>query len=49
MLTFLISLAIMFSLVWAGVTWAKREDRRRMETGELDGIEEVLGSARDHR
>jgi hypothetical protein len=49
MLTFLISLAIMFSLVWAGVTWAKREDRRRMATDELDGIEEVLGSARDHR
>jgi hypothetical protein len=49
MLTFLISLVLMFSLVWAGVTWAKREDRRRMDTDEFDGIEEVLGSARDHR
>jgi hypothetical protein len=49
MLTFLISLAIMFSLVWAGVTWAKREERRRMAADELDGMEEVLGSARDHR
>jgi hypothetical protein len=49
MLTFLISLAIMFSLVWAGVTWAKREERRRMVADELNGFEEVLGSARDHR
>jgi F0F1-type ATP synthase membrane subunit b/b' len=49
MLTFLISLAIMFSLVWAGVTWAKREERRRMVADELDGMEEVLGNARDHR
>ena len=49
MLTFLISLAIMFSLVWAGVTWAKREERRRRAADELNGFEEVLGSARDHR
>ena len=49
MLTFLISLVLMFSLVGAGVTWAKREERRRMTAGERDGIEEVLGSARDHR
>jgi hypothetical protein len=49
MLTFLISLALMFSLVWAGITWAKREERRRMATHEFDGIEEVVGSARDHR
>jgi hypothetical protein len=49
MLTFLISLAIMFSLVWAGVTWAKREERRRMAADELNGMEEVLGNARDHR
>jgi hypothetical protein len=49
MLTFLISLAIMFSLVWAGVTWAKREERRRMAADELNGFEEVLGNARDHR
>jgi hypothetical protein len=44
-LTFLISLAIMFSLVWAGITWAKREERRRMQ---FDASEEVR-SARDHR
>ena len=49
MLTFLISLAIMFSLVWAGVTWAKREERRRMAADELNGFEEVHGHARDHR
>jgi hypothetical protein len=49
MLTFLISLAIMFGVVWAGVTWAKREERRRMAAGELNGMEEVLGNARDHR
>jgi hypothetical protein len=49
MLTFLISLAIMFSLVGAGVTWAKREERRRMSADEPNGIEEVLGNARDHR
>jgi hypothetical protein len=49
MLTFLISLALMFSLVWAGITWAKREERRRMAADELNGIEEVLGNGRDHR
>ena len=49
MLTFLISLVLMFSLVGAGVTWAKREERRRMAADELNGIREVLGSARDHR
>ena len=49
MLSFLISLAIMFSLVWAGITWAKREERRRMASGEIDGLEEVNGRARDHR
>jgi hypothetical protein len=49
MLTFLISLAIMFSLVWAGVTWAKREEHRRTAADELNGFEEVLGSARDHQ
>jgi hypothetical protein len=48
MLTFLISLAIMFSLVSAGVTWAKREERRRLAADELNGVEEV-GNARDHR
>jgi hypothetical protein len=49
MLTFLISLAIMFGLVWAGITWAKREERRRVAADELNGIEEVLGNARHHR
>ena len=49
MLTFLVSLVIMFSLVSAGVTWAKREERRRMANRELDGMEEVPGSARNHQ
>jgi hypothetical protein len=49
MLTFLTSLVIMFTLVYAGVTWAKREERRRMTAHDFDGIEEVLGSAPDHR
>ena len=49
MLTFMISLVLMFSIVWAGITWAKREERRRMTADELNGIEEVLGNARDHR
>src|SRR6185295_6683325 len=34
MLTFLTSLVIMFTLVYAGVTWAKREERRRMAADE---------------
>jgi hypothetical protein len=49
MLTFLISLVIMFAVVGSLVAWAKREERRRMAAYELDAIEEVLGSARDHR
>jgi hypothetical protein len=49
MLSFAISLVIMFSLVWAGITWAKREERRRMTADELNGLQEVLGNARDHR
>jgi hypothetical protein len=49
MLTFLTSLVIMFTLVYAGVTWAKREDRRRMAAHEFDGSEEVVRNARDHR
>jgi hypothetical protein len=49
MLTFLISLVIMFTLVYAGVTWAKREDRRRMAAHEFDAGKEVVRSARDHR
>jgi len=49
MLAFLTSLVIMFTLVYAGGGWAKREERRRMADHEFDGIEEVVGSARDHR
>jgi hypothetical protein len=49
MLSFLASLVIMFTLVYAGVTWAKREDRRRMAAHEFDAMEEVVGNARDHR
>jgi cbb3-type cytochrome oxidase subunit 3 len=49
MLTFLTSLVIMFTLVYAGVTWAKRKERRQMAAHEFDGIEEVLRSAADHR
>ena len=49
MLTFVTSLVIMFTLVYAGVSWAKREDRRRMAAHEFDGSEEVARSARDHR
>ena len=49
MFTFLISLAIMFTLVGAGIVWAKREERRRMTADEADGMEEVLASARHHR
>jgi hypothetical protein len=49
MLTFLVSLVILFSLVWAGVTWAKREERRRMAGDDLNAVQEVLGNAGDHR
>jgi hypothetical protein len=49
MLTFLISLAIMFAVVGSGIRWAKSEERRRLAAGEVDRTEEVLGSARDHR
>jgi hypothetical protein len=49
MLTFLISLAIMFTVVGSGIRWAKREERRRLAAGDVDGIEEVLGNARHHR
>ena len=49
MLTFLISLALMFSLVWAGITWAKREERRRIAAGEPSPIKGGTGRARDHR
>jgi uncharacterized iron-regulated membrane protein len=48
-LTFLVSLAIMYAVVTSLVMWAKRKERRQMAAHELDAIEEVLGSARDHR
>jgi hypothetical protein len=49
MITLLTSMVIMFAVVGSLVTWAKREERRRLAAGEFDGTEEVLGSARDHR
>ena len=49
MLTFLTSLVIMFAVVGAGVSWAKRKERRQMAAYELDAIQEVPGRARDHR
>jgi hypothetical protein len=49
MLTFLTSLVIMFSVVGAGISWAKRKERRQMAAHELHAIEEVSGHARDHR
>jgi hypothetical protein len=49
MLSFVTSLVIMFTLVYAGVTWAKRKERRQMAGHELDAFQEVSGSARDHR
>jgi hypothetical protein len=49
MLTLVISLAIMFTTVGTGIAWAKREDRRRIAADESNGMEEVLGRARDHQ
>ena len=49
MITLLTSMVIMFAVVGSLVTWAKREERRRLAAGEFDGSEEVLASARDHR
>jgi hypothetical protein len=49
MITLLTSMVIMFTVVGSLVTWAKREERRRLAAGEFDGSEEVLASARDHR
>jgi hypothetical protein len=49
MLTLLISVAIMYAVVTSCVTWAKRKERRQVAGYQSDGIEEVLGSARDHR
>jgi hypothetical protein len=49
MITLLTSMVIMFTVVGSLVTWAKREERRRLAAGEFDPSEEVLGNARDHR
>jgi hypothetical protein len=49
MLTLLISVAIMYAVVTSLVTWAKRKERRLAAAQEFDGIEEVIGRARDHR
>ena len=49
MLTFLTSLVIMFAVVGACVTWAKRKERQQMGAYDFDAIEEVPGRARDHR
>jgi hypothetical protein len=49
MITLLTSMVIMFTVVGSLVTWAKREERRRLAAGQYDRSEEVLASARDHR
>ena len=49
MLTLLTSLVIMLGVVGSLVTWAKREERRRMAAHEFDGSEEVVRNACDHR
>jgi hypothetical protein len=50
MLTFLISLAIMYVVVTSGVRWAKRKESRQAAlASEFDGVQEVFGNARDHR
>ena len=49
MLTFLTSLVIMFTVVYAGVTWAKRKERQQMAAYDFEAVEEVPGRARDHR
>ena len=49
MITLVTSMVIMFAVVGSLVTWAKREERRRLAAREFDGSEEVLASARDHR
>jgi hypothetical protein len=49
MLAFLTSLVIMFAVVGAGVTWAKRKERQQMAAYDFDALEEVSGRARHHR
>jgi hypothetical protein len=49
MLTFLTSLVIMFTVVGACVTWAKRKERQQMAAYDFDAMEEVPARARHHR
>jgi hypothetical protein len=49
MLTFLLSLVIMFTVVGSLITWAKRKESRQMAAYDLDAMEEVPGRARHHR
>ena len=49
MLTFLLSLVIMFTVVGSLITWAKRKERQQMAAYDLDAMEEVPGRARHHR
>jgi uncharacterized Tic20 family protein len=49
MLTFLLSLVIMFTVVGSLITWAKRKERRQMTAYDFDAMEEVPGRARHHR
>ena len=49
MLTFLLSLVIMFTVVGSLITCAKRKERRMMAAYDLEAMEEVPGRARHHR
>jgi hypothetical protein len=50
MLTFLISLSLMYAVVMLSMRWAKRKERDRAAlASEFDGVQEVFGNARDHR
>jgi hypothetical protein len=49
MLTFLLSLVIMFTVVGSLITWAKRKERQQMAAYDFEGVEEVPGRARHHR
>jgi uncharacterized Tic20 family protein len=49
MLSFLLSLVIMFTVVGSLITWAKRKERRQMAAYDFDAMQEVPGRARDHR
>jgi hypothetical protein len=49
MLSFLIALALMYIVVGSAVSWAKREERRRLAASEFEDTEEVLVQAGHHR